>query len=69
MTCGLLRTAGEESGHHPLPVLLARHGWSAHRLIHALGVGEHAAADIVAHAQRIAAGHGRPPEDGTHHPG
>ncbi|MEV6210183.1 cation-transporting P-type ATPase [Kitasatospora sp. NPDC051914] len=58
---------GEESGHHPLPVLLARHGWSAHRLIHALGVGEHAAAEIVAHAQRVAAGHGRPP--GTHRPG
>ncbi|MCU7826477.1 cation-transporting P-type ATPase [Kitasatospora sp. DSM 101779] len=59
----------EENGHHPLPVLLARHGWSAHRLIHALGVGEHAAADIVAHAQRIAAGHGRPPGGDPHRPG
>jgi magnesium-transporting ATPase (P-type) len=45
--------------HHPLTVLLARHGWSAHRLTHALGVGEHAAAEIVAHAHRIAADHGR----------
>ncbi|MEE1786690.1 cation-transporting P-type ATPase [Streptomyces sp. SP17BM10] len=44
--------------HHPLPVLLARHGWSAHRLTHALGVGEHAAAEIVAHAHRVAAQHG-----------
>ncbi|MQS17140.1 cation-transporting P-type ATPase [Streptomyces kaniharaensis] len=50
--------AAEETPHHPLPVLLARHGWSAHRLTHALGVGEHAAADIVAHAHRIAAQHG-----------
>ncbi|WP_267882354.1 cation-translocating P-type ATPase [Streptomyces sp. NRRL B-24484] len=57
--------ADEETGHHPLPVLLARHGWSAHRLIHALGVGEHAAADIVAHARHIAAGHGRPPGGGS----
>ncbi|MEV8099027.1 cation-transporting P-type ATPase [Kitasatospora sp. NPDC085879] len=61
--------AGEETGHHPLPVLLARHGWSAHRLIHALGVGEHAAADIVAHAQRIGAGHGRLPGGDPHRPG
>jgi calcium-translocating P-type ATPase len=48
----------EETGHHPLAVLLARHGWTAHRLTHALGVGEHAAAEIVAHAHRIAAEHG-----------
>ncbi|GAA4833733.1 cation-transporting P-type ATPase [Kitasatospora terrestris] len=51
----------EESGHHPLPVLLARHGWSAHRLTHALGVGEHAATEIVAHARRVAAEHGHRP--------
>ncbi|MFJ9612223.1 hypothetical protein ACIRS1_38410 [Kitasatospora sp. NPDC101176] len=47
------------SPHHPLPTLLARHGWSAHRLTHALGVGEHAAAEMVAHAHRISAEHGR----------
>ncbi|MFD5467216.1 cation-translocating P-type ATPase [Kitasatospora sp. NPDC127059] len=50
--------ATEETPHHPLPVLLARHGWSAPRLTHALGVGEHAAAEIVAHAHRVAAQHG-----------
>ncbi|MFD9128517.1 cation-translocating P-type ATPase C-terminal domain-containing protein [Kitasatospora sp. NPDC059571] len=50
--------ASDEGGHHPLAVLLARHGWSAHRLSHALGVGEHAAAEIVALAHRIAATHG-----------
>ncbi|MFI8454640.1 cation transporting ATPase C-terminal domain-containing protein [Kitasatospora sp. NPDC085464] len=50
--------AAEETPHHPFPVLLARHGWSAHRLTHALGVGEHAAAEIVAHAHRISAQHG-----------
>ncbi|MFJ8625085.1 cation-translocating P-type ATPase [Kitasatospora sp. NPDC093550] len=49
---------GPPSPHHPLPTLLARHGWSAHRLTHALGVGEHAAAEIVAHAHRISAEHG-----------
>ncbi|MFE0462446.1 cation transporting ATPase C-terminal domain-containing protein [Kitasatospora sp. NPDC058965] len=49
----------EATGHHPLTVLLARHGWSARRLSHALGVGEHAAAEIVAHAHRVAAEHGR----------
>ncbi|MER5352148.1 cation transporting ATPase C-terminal domain-containing protein [Kitasatospora sp. NPDC002551] len=48
-----------EPGHHGLPVLLARHGWSARRLDEALGVGERAAAELVAHAGRIAAGHGR----------
>lgn len=47
------------SGHHPLAVLLARHGWSAHRLTHALGVSEQAADEIVAHAHRAAAEHGR----------
>ncbi|MFD0274605.1 cation-translocating P-type ATPase [Kitasatospora sp. NPDC127111] len=52
------RPAAEEPAHHPLTVLLARHGWSAHRLVHALGVSEHAAAEIVAHARRIAAEHG-----------
>ncbi|MEU9048194.1 MULTISPECIES: cation-transporting P-type ATPase [unclassified Kitasatospora] len=45
-------------GHHPLAVLLARHGWNAHRLVHALGVSEHMAAEIVAHARRVAAEHG-----------
>ncbi|MGW3044340.1 cation-translocating P-type ATPase [Kitasatospora sp. NPDC001159] len=50
--------AAEQAPHHPLPVLLARHGWSAHRLTHVLGVGEHAATEIVAHAHRIAAQHG-----------
>jgi hypothetical protein len=50
--------AVEEAGPHPLPVLLARHGWSEHHLHHALGVNEHAAAEIVAHARRIAAAHG-----------
>ncbi|WP_354637208.1 cation-translocating P-type ATPase [Kitasatospora camelliae] len=54
----LVRPAAEEPGHHPLTVLLARHGWNAHRLVHALGVSEHAAAEIVAHARRIAAEHG-----------
>ncbi|MEU8511105.1 cation-transporting P-type ATPase [Kitasatospora sp. NPDC048722] len=48
----------EQTPHHPLPVLLARHGWSAHRLTHALGVGERAAAEIVAHAHRVSAQHG-----------
>ncbi|MGW7444034.1 cation transporting ATPase C-terminal domain-containing protein [Kitasatospora sp. NPDC054795] len=51
--------AGQPGPHHPLPTLLARHGWSAHRLSHALGIGEQAAAGIVAHAHRISAGHGR----------
>ncbi|WBP91908.1 hypothetical protein [Kitasatospora cathayae] len=46
------------SPHHPVPALLARHGWSVHRLTHALGVGEHAAAEMVAHAHRISAEHG-----------
>jgi calcium-translocating P-type ATPase len=50
--------ADEATGPHPLPVLLARHGWSEHHLHHALGVNEHAAAEIVAHARRIAAAHG-----------
>ncbi|PBC75858.1 calcium-translocating P-type ATPase [Streptomyces sp. TLI_235] len=49
----------EASGHHPVAVLLARHGWSAHRLTHALGISEHAAEEIVAHARRVAAEHGR----------
>ncbi|WP_063774145.1 cation-translocating P-type ATPase [Streptacidiphilus rugosus] len=40
--------AGEE--HHALALLLARHGWTSGRLTHALGVSEHAAAELVAHA-------------------
>lgn len=52
------RPAVEETGHHPLAVLLARHGWGAHRLTHALGISEHAAAEIVDHARRVAAEHG-----------
>ncbi|MFE1318669.1 cation-translocating P-type ATPase [Kitasatospora phosalacinea] len=44
---------------HAVAVLLARHGWSADRLARALGIGERAAADSVARARRIAAGHGR----------
>ncbi|MFD0274235.1 cation-translocating P-type ATPase [Kitasatospora sp. NPDC127111] len=52
------RPAPIPSGHHPLAVLLARHGWDAHRLTHALGVSEHAAAEIIEHARRIAAEHG-----------
>ncbi|BFV60642.1 cation-transporting P-type ATPase [Kitasatospora sp. CMC57] len=53
------RPAVEETGHHPLAVLLARHGWGTHRLIHALGVSEHAAAEIVDQARRAAEEHGR----------
>ncbi|GGV35253.1 hypothetical protein GCM10010495_60290 [Kitasatospora herbaricolor] len=49
------------SAHHPVAVLLARHGWSAHRLHHALGVSEEAAKDIVSHARQVAAEHGRRP--------
>ncbi|WP_457030771.1 cation-translocating P-type ATPase [Kitasatospora sp. P5_F3] len=55
----LVRPISEEPVHHPLAVLLARHGWTAHRLVHALGVSEHAAAEIIAHARRVAAEHGR----------
>ena len=51
--------SAEASGHHPVAVLLARHGWSAHRLTHALGIDEHTAAEIVDHARRVAAEHGR----------
>lgn len=54
-------------GHHPLAVLLARHGWTGQRLTEALGVSEHAAAEIVAHARRTAAEHGH--RAGHHHPG
>jgi magnesium-transporting ATPase (P-type) len=43
---------------HSLPVLLARHGWPARRLSHALGVSEHAAAEIVTRAHT----HTRPSE-------
>ncbi|MCX4759037.1 cation-translocating P-type ATPase [Kitasatospora purpeofusca] len=53
-----VRPAVEVPAHHPLTVLLARHGWDATRLVHALGVSEHAAAEVVAHARRIAAEHG-----------
>ncbi|GAA1222294.1 hypothetical protein GCM10009665_10660 [Kitasatospora nipponensis] len=53
--------APDTGGHHPLTVLLARHGWSARHLSRALDVSEHAAADIVAHARRIGAEHGRRP--------
>ncbi|MFD7982208.1 cation-translocating P-type ATPase [Kitasatospora indigofera] len=49
------------SAHHPVAVLLARHGWSAHRLHHVLGVTEHAAEEIVSHARQVAAEHGRRP--------
>ncbi|WP_286158525.1 cation-transporting P-type ATPase [Streptomyces sp. CB03911] len=49
------------SAHHPVAVLLARHGWSAQRLHHALGVTEHAAEEIVSHARQVAAEHGRRP--------
>ncbi|MBY8876261.1 cation-translocating P-type ATPase [Actinacidiphila acidipaludis] len=52
-------TAIPVSGHHPFAVMLARHGWSGHRLTRALGVSERAAADIVAHARHVAAEHGR----------
>jgi magnesium-transporting ATPase (P-type) len=41
--------AGPE--HHRLAVLLARHGWTARRLTHALGLSEEAAAEIVARAR------------------
>ncbi|MFJ1708403.1 cation-translocating P-type ATPase [Kitasatospora sp. NPDC088346] len=47
-----------EPGHHRLAVLLARHGWPAHRLVHALGISEHTATEIVTHARRVAAEHG-----------
>jgi magnesium-transporting ATPase (P-type) len=57
-----------ETGHHPLMVLLARHGWTGRRLSEALGVSEHAAAEIVAHARRTSAEHGRPrPDDRDGH--
>ncbi|GLW57442.1 cation-translocating P-type ATPase [Kitasatospora phosalacinea] len=52
-------TPAADDVHHPVAVLLARHGWPADRLAHALGIGERAAADSVARARRIAAGHGR----------
>jgi calcium-translocating P-type ATPase len=48
-----------ETEHHPLAVLLARHGWSAQHLTQALGISEHAATEIVDHARLIAAEHGR----------
>jgi calcium-translocating P-type ATPase len=51
-------TAVGRPGHHPLAVLLARHGWTRRRLTEALGVSEDAAAEIVAHARRVAAEHG-----------
>lgn len=54
------------AGHHPLALLLARHGWTGQRLTEALGVSERAAAEIVAHAHRTAAEHGR---RGRHHTG
>ncbi|GHH59658.1 hypothetical protein GCM10018781_03280 [Kitasatospora indigofera] len=49
------------SAHHPVAVLPARHGWSAHRLQHVLGVTEHTAEEIVSHARQVAAEHGRRP--------
>jgi calcium-translocating P-type ATPase len=53
------RPRAAETAHHPLAVLLARHGWTGKRLTDALGVSEHAAAEILAHARRTAAEHGR----------
>jgi calcium-translocating P-type ATPase len=47
------------TGHHPFAVMLARHGWSGHRLTGALGVSERAAAELVEHARHVAADHGR----------
>ncbi|PYC82632.1 magnesium-transporting ATPase [Streptomyces tateyamensis] len=58
-TAPALPEPAADTGHHPLAVLLARHGWSARQLSRALGVSEHAAAGIVAHARRIGAEHGR----------
>ncbi|MBM9438404.1 cation transporting ATPase C-terminal domain-containing protein [Streptomyces bryophytorum] len=55
------------TGHHPLAVLLARHGWTGRRLTEVLGVSEHTAAEIVAHARRTAAEHGHRADH--HHPG
>jgi calcium-translocating P-type ATPase len=48
-----------ETGRHRLAVLLARHGWTGQRLTEALGVSERTAAEIVGHAHRVAAEHGR----------
>ncbi|HEY3483188.1 MAG TPA: HAD-IC family P-type ATPase, partial [Streptomyces sp.] len=64
-----------DTGHHRLAVLLARHGWTGHRLTETLGVSERAASEIVARARRIGAEHGsaaggdRPRPPGDRHEG
>jgi hypothetical protein len=47
------------TGHHQLADLLARHGWSPHRISGALGVNEQAPVDMAAHSD---GGPGAPPQ-------
>jgi calcium-translocating P-type ATPase len=48
---------------HRLALLLARHGWTADGLTTALGLPEHTAAGVTAHARHIADRHGRGARD------